>query len=255
MTQTAYPKVGGSTTDVQFREMFSKILDTGAVAEGDFAPVGDSSGMQVKIASGFAIVDGVVAKSTEQETMAIGAAPGGSLYRIDTVVECLDYTHDPIVYLKVLAGVAAASGSQAPPSLTPSGDEKFYWPICDVALGPTTATITSGMVTDRRTFTGTNVGFWTTLRRPPSPRLRQFGFNSTLGVWEFWDGTEWKALEFDAAQIASGTLNSARLPTVPISKGGTGATTKANAREALGIRVTSTPMTAETADIGDLRFW
>lgn len=255
MTQTAYPKVGGSTTDVQFREMFSKILDTGAVLENDFAPSADSSGMNVKIAAGFAIVDGLVAKSTAQETLAIGTAPGSGLFRIDTVVECVDYTQNPIVYLKVLAGTPATSGNQAPPSLTPSGNEKFYWPICDVAIGPTTATITSGMVTDRRTFTGTNVGFWATSRRPSSPRLRQFGFNTTLSVWEFWDGDEWKSLEFSADQITSGTLNSARLPTVPISKGGTGATTKAAARLALGIRVDSTPMTAETADIGDLRFW
>ena len=38
-----------------------------------------------------------------------------------------------------------------------------------------------------------------------------------------------------ASQLSSGTLNSKRLPTVPISKGGTGATTAENARTKLGI--------------------
>lgn len=37
-----------------------------------------------------------------------------------------------------------------------------------------------------------------------------------------------------ATEIASGTLASARLPTMPISKGGTGKTSKAEARKALG---------------------
>ena len=38
-----------------------------------------------------------------------------------------------------------------------------------------------------------------------------------------------------AEDVSSGTFNSARLPTVPISKGGTGATTAAKARTKLGI--------------------
>lgn len=38
-----------------------------------------------------------------------------------------------------------------------------------------------------------------------------------------------------AGDITSGTFNSARLPTVPVTKGGTGATTAQNARTNLGI--------------------
>lgn len=39
----------------------------------------------------------------------------------------------------------------------------------------------------------------------------------------------------NAENITAGTLNSSRLPTVPVSKGGTGATTAAAARENLGV--------------------
>ncbi len=41
----------------------------------------------------------------------------------------------------------------------------------------------------------------------------------------------------DASELETGTLSSERLPTVPISKGGTGATSKAAALEALGIHL------------------
>lgn len=39
----------------------------------------------------------------------------------------------------------------------------------------------------------------------------------------------------DAASIVKGTINSERLPVVPVEKGGTGAETAAKAREKLGI--------------------
>lgn len=42
-----------------------------------------------------------------------------------------------------------------------------------------------------------------------------------------------------AADITSGTLNSARLPTVPVAKGGTGATTAAQAQINLGVDISA----------------
>lgn len=44
---------------------------------------------------------------------------------------------------------------------------------------------------------------------------------------------EFESANFAASRITSGTLASARLPTVPVSKGGTGATTAEGAREFL----------------------
>lgn len=45
--------------------------------------------------------------------------------------------------------------------------------------------------------------------------------------------TEFDDATFAASKITSGTLDSARLPVVPVSKGGTGATTAAGAREVI----------------------
>lgn len=54
----------------------------------------------------------------------------------------------------------------------------------------------------------------------------------------------------NASEINSGTLSAERLPTVPISKGGTGATTKAAALSALGIHYCSSdPGTYVEGDI------
>lgn len=57
----------------------------------------------------------------------------------------------------------------------------------------------------------------------------------------------------DASDITSGTLDSARLPTVPISKGGTGATSASEARENLGVtNPTATPAKIDTVDLNTL---
>lgn len=186
MAQIAYPKSGGATTDDQYRELFSTFVDTGALTQGGYLATGDSSGMNVKVAPGFAVVNGVAAKSTAVESLPIGAAPGGALNRIDTVCLQLDYSTDPVVKLVVVPGVAAAAGSQAPPALTLTGTVKALWPIADVAVGPTTVTIAAANVTDRRTFIGTNVGFWTSLTRPTAPSRRIFGMNLSTGEWEGW---------------------------------------------------------------------
>ncbi len=54
--------------------------------------------------------------------------------------------------------------------------------------------------------------------------------------------------DLSASKITAGTLNSNRLPTVPISKGGTGATTAAAALEALGGRAKLYENTGSTLD-------
>jgi microcystin-dependent protein len=47
---------------------------------------------------------------------------------------------------------------------------------------------------DRRLIGGTNslLQRWTTVARPANPVVGEFGFNTTLGVFEFWDGTAWQ---------------------------------------------------------------
>jgi microcystin-dependent protein len=60
---------------------------------------------------------------------------------------------------------------------------------------------------DRRLIGGTNslLQRWTTVARPANPVVGEFGFNTTLGVFEFWDGTAWQQV---VEASANGTVPS-----------------------------------------------
>lgn len=222
MTQTAYPKVGGATTDKQFRDMMNAIIETGATTPGGYAPTGDSSGMNVKIAAGTAFVSGIVAQSDAVTSLTIANAPGAGQSRIDTAVLQLDYTQLPIINLKIVQGTPAATGSQSPPSLAPAGNVVWNLPIADIAVGAGVVTIRATDVTDRRTFTGTNVGFWSAATRPAAPALRTFGYNTTTGIWEGWTGVAWVPVSTPAGSVGAVVL---------------AANTVADAQNAIGIFV------------------
>jgi len=59
--------------------------------------------------------------------------------------------------------------------------------------------------------------------------------------------------DIDAADIVSGTLVSDRLPVVPLSKGGTGGTTRATARNGIGVFVQEAQPSSPS--VGDLWAW
>jgi hypothetical protein len=186
----AYPKVGQSTNDAEYRELFDMIVGTGARDEGSFKPSGDSSGMKVNVAGGFGAIQGVAWKCSD-ESVPIAQAPQSGQSRIDTIVANVDYTQSPIVQLEVLTGVATA-GTPAAPSLALAGTVVARWPIGDVLVKGGAVTITAADVTDRRTFVGRRIGWWTTATRPPAPRKREMGYNETSGTFEIWDGVIWK---------------------------------------------------------------
>jgi hypothetical protein len=236
MAITAYPRPNETITTDQFQAWSRRLISTGAVDNAAFLPYGDSSGLNVKFAPGFAIVDGIPVLSTVVETRSVSAGSGGSLSRVDTLVANLDYSTNPIVSFAVIQGTPAASGAAAP-SLALSGSVVFRWPIANILVGPTASTITAENVVDRRSFTSQNVGLWTTGLRPASPRTGTFGFNTTLNILEFHNGSAWGPItptSLDANVITTGVLDAARLPTTSIAKGGTGSTTAAAALTALG---------------------
>lgn len=190
MAQTSYPFDGQSTTESQYSKLFRQLQDTGVAASAsttDLKATGDSSGMNVKVQPGFAIVRGHAYQSTAVEPVTIAAAD--SLARTDIVVLRLDPTANSIV-LAVLKGTAGGGE----PTLTQTDTDVYELAIAAVAVGANVTSIAPGVVTDRRRFTGNRVGVWTTDNRPGTPRLGHMGLNTTTSQFEYWTGTTWSAL-------------------------------------------------------------
>ena len=74
------------------------------------------------------------------------------------------------------------------------------------------------------------------------------GTNSS-GTWRDWKKPAYDGHTHTTSDITSGTLSSGRLPTVPIAKGGTGATTAATALTNLGITAGTSDLTAGSSSL------
>lgn len=153
MTETYFPfdaGAGSSVQEAQWREMarnwrgsgvFSGVLDALEV-------YGDSSGMQVKLKTGEAWVDGFKYKNSAEMTLAISAAHA-TLGRIDRIILRLDISNNTLTVV-VLAGTPAAS--PAAPALTQSLTGTYEISLAKITVGAAVSTITSGNVTDERTY-------------------------------------------------------------------------------------------------------
>jgi len=233
MTMTSWPYVAQDTTDIEYGRLFREMAGSDGMA-GSFGDnvlkvTGDSSGLQVKMATGAAVLRGYMFYSTAIETIAI-AAPSASA-RVDLVVLELNLSAPTIaqrILPKVLQG---ASGSPNPPGLTQTETGIYQIPLATVAVASGASAITAANVTDVRSWMDQKFGAWSTSRRPVSPRKYKLGYNETLAVWEFWNGTAWISLSAVNLEASSVT------GVLPISKGGTGKNTALEALNALGIYI------------------
>ncbi|GEB46948.1 hypothetical protein MTE01_28930 [Microbacterium testaceum] len=236
MAMTAWPRVNEATTDAQYAELFDSVIGTGVRDSTELRVDADSTGLNVKVAAGFAVVAGSAFLSTATETLTIGGNATTNP-RVDAVILRRDFSQSPAVVRLVVKQGTAGTNATAP-ALTQQRNGVYEELLGTVNVAAGAATITSANVTDRRSFLSSRVGVWTTAKRPTA-RVGRIGFNTELSRWEGHDGSAWGGL----------------LPAVlGIADGGTGAQTTAGARNNLGIRSgTAAPNNADGVD-GDIYF-
>lgn len=191
MAETSFPFENVDVSESQFSKFFRNFQDygvKGVPGDTNLKVTGDDSGLQVRVSAGEAFVRGHYYISTTQVTLTTISA--GSNTRIDAVVLELDPVLNSIS-LKVVAGTSVASNPVAP-TLTQQDTGIYQMLIGYITIPANTTSITSGMITDKRTFMGQRVGIWTTDTRPLNPITNlTLGYNATIGYHEVWKGTEW----------------------------------------------------------------
>ncbi|MFE3589396.1 tail fiber domain-containing protein [Streptomyces niveus] len=191
MSISSYPFDGQAVSEGQYSYLFRELASHSGIAdtEGgpDFRVYGDSSGMQVKVNPGFAIVRGHAVQSTAVEMLPVAAA--STAVRYDRIVLRLDPTANAIS----LAVVQGTPGGGVP-ALTQTDTDVYEFPLATVNIPIGAATIGSGDVSLSRRYLGNTVGGWATSTRPEGPRTGRLGFNQSTQMWEYWDGTQWRNL-------------------------------------------------------------
>lgn len=221
MTQSSWPFETQDTTETQYSYLFKNLKSSGVAglpSTTDLKVTGDSSGMNVKVAAGFAIVRGFMYWSDAQVTNTIAASSSNP--RIDLVVLRLDPSANSIVQA-VVTGTPAVTPTA--PNLTQSATAVYELEIGRVTVPALATVIAAGNVSDTRPCLGDGVGVWTTAQRPASPHDGQLGWSTTNQVLEVYNlaTTAWEEAapnNIDAGTITSGTLNAARIGTVGINK-------------------------------------
>jgi hypothetical protein len=141
---------GANFSEAQWQALFGDLLPNGVVLTNFggtdmMAVFADSTGMQVKVPKGSAILQGFLFTDDVQETLAIATADVTNP-RIDRVVIRRDLTAKTIDYA-ISAGTPAAS--PAPPAVR--RDATVYeLSLAQVLVGANVATIAAGNVTDER---------------------------------------------------------------------------------------------------------
>lgn len=149
MAQTSWPFENIDTSETQFSQ-WARNIGEGVKSStlNELEVTADSSGMNVKVASGQAMIRGHYYQSTAQETLTITTADGSNP-RIDNVVLELDPTANSIL-LKVVAGTPA--GSPTAPTLTQTDGGIYQLKLAEVYVDTGATAIDSGDVTDTRAF-------------------------------------------------------------------------------------------------------
>lgn len=240
MTQSSYPFDNLDTTETQYSQLFRRLQWTGVSgtpSSTDLRVFADSSGMTVKVPSGFAIVRGHAYNSDAQETLTISAA--AALPRRDLIVLRLNPASNSIS-LVVKAGTPAASPSD--PALTQTLEDVFELALARVEVAANAVSITASNVTDLRRFIGQQFGLWTTARRPESPTIGTSGFNTTSGRAEYWDGSQWRQFQAEGGSLTASQLSASEQLLLNVGR-------------VNGSRFTVSQTAPANPSVGDIWFW
>ncbi|AVR56687.1 hypothetical protein QDW26_gp21 [Microbacterium phage Didgeridoo] len=245
MALTAYPFDNQAVTEQQYGDLFGAVAQSGilgAPTANNFKVTATGSSMALTVTSvsgaSRAILRGHAVLMTANEVVNVPAA--ATTVRADLVVLRLDYAANTIGPA-IRTGTA---GSSTPPAPVWGTGGVYEIPLASVAVGANVTAISTANLTDLRRFTGPTTGVWTTVARPTTPL--SFGFNTTLGRWEFTlDGTTWDNIGFvdlaDSTQV-TGTL--------PLTRGGTGQTTLQGLSTALGLGTVGQPIPVANGGTG-----
>lgn len=149
MAQTSWPFENIDTSETQFSQWARNIGEGPISGKGfELETYADSSGMNVKVKTGQALVRGHYYDSTALETLTISAASSTNP-RIDRVVLRLDPTANSIA-LAVLTGTPAASPTA--PALTQTDAGVYEISLAQVLVPAAAVSIIAGNVTDERSI-------------------------------------------------------------------------------------------------------
>lgn len=237
MAESSFPFYGHETSEDQFTDWSLPVFGDGIL---DGLTLAAGSGMTVNVGAGTAFVSGRCYQNSSTKGVTVGAAPASGT-RLDAVVLRADFATKTIV-AAVKAGTTAGGGTL--PAMTQT-DATWEVLIGTVSVAAGTVSLTGGMIVEVRPVQPLRVHAYSSdAGRPVVPVGGvALGVNTSTRVLEVCVGGAW--LKTVAGSIAD---------TLPVSKGGTGATTKAGAREALGIYVRNTPLDGTNA-VDDLRFY
>ncbi|GAB3830234.1 hypothetical protein [Kribbella italica] len=189
MAISSFPFDNQDSTEGQYTTLFRELQQTGVADTygGTAWKIVAASGMNVTAQPGFALVRGHGAQNTAVEPIAIPAASSAPVYH--RVVLRLDPAANSILPV-VISGTAGGPV----PSLNQTDIGIFEMPVATILISPGDVNVNPAKITDDRLFLGSTVGPWSTATRPSSPRYGRLGYNTTIGQWEFWNGSAWATI-------------------------------------------------------------
>jgi len=206
MTVSSWPYVAQDTTDIEYGYLFREFKGDGVVGSiGDtlLKPTGDSTGLQIKLSIGSAILRGYMVKSTAIEIIPLANTPHATLARVDRAIAELNLSAPTIPQRVVFKTIAGVAGSTTPPALTQTDTGIYQISLGTINVGAGATTLSAANVVDDRSWVSNEVGAWTSdAKRPSTPRKSQIGFNDSRGYFEYYTGSAWAAIA-DWASIAN----------------------------------------------------